>query len=344
MFLLSKVSTFCKYYFCESSKADNELFCDQFSVLYQTRFCTQKDFSIAVCMDGDIRLLKKPFSLSNLDTSEDISSISGKSFGSKIAACGSDLYVVSESDQNCSLEKFSTANRKWKALPSLLDRRDSFCVCCFMQKIFVLSGNRCDEKNLYKSCNSCMTYDIKNNKWTYISSMNKGRGFAACTVFEGKIVVSGGWHKANIPGVDISRSRLSSVEAYNSHENKWVRFPHMLERRSEHDIVSMGNRMFVIGGRIDNTCEVFDSVTNKFTYIENTPKIKDVDYITNNHLVCIGCKVYLIQQIMMYQPFKEKGITMLYYDVQKMLGVQKVFQNFNVLKLSTVQRCQWYKL
>ena len=41
----------------ENTKMNNEQFSDQFSVLYQTRYCAQDDVSLAVCIDGNVRLL-----------------------------------------------------------------------------------------------------------------------------------------------------------------------------------------------------------------------------------------------------------------------------------------------
>ena len=68
--------------------------------------------------------------------------------------------------------------------------------------------------------------------------MNNGRYDAAYTVFESKIVVSGGYEYDN----------LKSVETYDRHENKWNYIPDMIERRYNHGSLSMGNKMFVIGG------------------------------------------------------------------------------------------------
>ena len=56
---------------------------------------------------------------------------------------------------------------------------------------------------------SCLKYDTKTSQWSYIAKIKTARVNAACTVFEGKIVVSGGNYN------------LKSVEAYDYYENKW---------------------------------------------------------------------------------------------------------------------------
>ena len=37
-----------------------------------------------------------------------------------------------------------------------------------------------------------MFYDKQSDNWSYVAVMTEGREYAACTVFQGKIVVSGG--------------------------------------------------------------------------------------------------------------------------------------------------------
>ena len=66
---------------------------------------------------------------------------------------------------------------------------------------------------------------------------------------------------------------MNSVGAYDHHENKWTNLPGMIKGRYSHGAVSMGNKMFVIGKRHDLTCEVFDSVSRKFTNIKERIQI-----------------------------------------------------------------------
>ena len=52
-----------------------------------------------------------------------------------------------------------------------------------------------------------------------------------------------------------------------------VLLPDMIERRYRHASVSMGNKIFVIGGYKTSNCEVFDSSSRKFTSIKSLMKI-----------------------------------------------------------------------
>ena len=77
-------------------------------------------------------------------------------------------------------------------------------------------------------------------------------------MFEGKLVISGGWN---------DNEGLKSVEIYDRYENKWTHLPDMLEGGDNYSSTSMGNKMFVTAGPIDITWEVFDSIARKFTLI-----------------------------------------------------------------------------
>ena len=87
---------------------------------------------------------------------------------------------------------------------------------------------------------SSYIYDFKSNTCNKLADLNVARECPACTVFGGKVVVTGG--ENNWP-------QLKSVEAYDYHENKRTYLPVMIEKRSYHAAVSMGNKMFVIGGK-----------------------------------------------------------------------------------------------
>ena len=57
---------------------------------------------------------------------------------------------------------------------------------------------------------SCFVYNMKSDRWSQIADMNEERYFAACTVYEGKIVVCGGY----------VRRSMRTAEAYDYHEKK----------------------------------------------------------------------------------------------------------------------------
>ena len=119
-----------------------------------------------------------------------------------------------------------------------------------------------------------------------MADMNVKRQYAACTVYEGKIVVSGGCRNSFY---------LKSVEAYDYYENKWTYFLDMNEGRYKHASVSMGNKMFVIGGYRKSTCEKFDSYSRKFSYIKTCSDFSnDMGYF---QAVCIDNRIVVFGKV-----------------------------------------------
>ena len=129
--------------------------------------------------------------------------------------------------------------------------------------------------------------------------MNQG---AACTVFEGKIVVTVG---------DNDWDELQSVEAYDYYENEWTYLRDMIEERSFHSTVSMGNKIFVIGGYETLGCEIFDSCSRMFTIMTSNLKtyaIKEWYF----EAFCIG------NSIVVYHHFMNLNASNVYmYDVDQ---------------------------
>ena len=207
-----------------------------------------------------------------------------------------------------------------------MDRRFFFCVCSFMQKIYVIGGFRKTQHKIGSSIASCMCYDIKRNKWTYTASMIKSRTNASCAVFEGKIFVTGGIIKRH------KFFALNSTEAYCFHENEWTQFPDMLVKRGDHVTVSMCNKLFVIDR---NNCEVFESVTNKFLLIENLPEI---NLFVN--AVSIGYKIYVFKDVRRFwcSEHKNEMLILSYNNKQNALiqesKVQSNCRVFNCAKMS----------
>ena len=178
--------------------------------------------------------------------------------------------------------------------------------------------------------------------------MNLNRFNAAFTVFEGKIVVSGGYREESIPAPIVGNTRrgisrmrlcnLKSVVAFDYYENKWISFPSMLSPRRNHTSISIGNKMFMVGGYTTssykdlNTFEVFDSVTRMFTTIENIPKW--IDNLNPNKIVCGGYYIYFF--------VAEENIEMKVhsYDVKKNLfsfvtsSNQQYTRSFSCTKVS----------
>ena len=243
------------------------------NILYENRYCNQDDFSILICggRDENDNIVKTILKMYGPKLKfKKYTYLPERFYNCKTAAVNSDLFVVGKqfsiNNANHYVRKFCKNTKTWLYETKLDVNWNSYSICSFKQNIYVF------ESWVFRS--KCTVYNIKDDKWSQIADLNEGRKAAAFTVFEGKIVVSGGYYKG------------TSVEAFDYYENRWYYFPDMIEKRRDHALVSMGNKMFVIGGYGTSTCEVFDSYSRKFTYIESISCT--TQYLSGFEAVCIG--------------------------------------------------------
>ena len=113
------------------------------------------------------------------------------------------------------------------------------------------------------------------------AKIKEKRSDLACVVFQGNIVVSGGF--------DNNDNYLKSVESYDVFGDKWSSMPNMINRHDNHSLIAVKDKLFVIGYEID-TCEVFDNTCKKFVALKKPPSIEW------NKCVSIGNKILVFQQ------------------------------------------------
>ena len=186
-----------------SSDIYSNLLSDKYPDLYKHRFCDQEDFSIAICggeNDNGRIVYNRPFVLNNFETKVYLPSYLKPRYVNNLVSNSSNLYVAGYNE----IKKYSYSSKIWNKLPEL-SYYDYYCICCFMQKLFVIS--------YLANSNNSKFYDKESNKWCNITAMNKVRQNTACTVFEGKIIVSGGFYSRH------RKHKLKSVEVYDHHEN-----------------------------------------------------------------------------------------------------------------------------
>jgi N-acetylneuraminic acid mutarotase len=103
--------------------------------------------------------------------------------------------------------------------------------------------------------NSAWEYDPAAGEWKELAPMPTKRGAASASVANGKIYVTGG--AASLPGVTengIHPARphnvLATVEEYDPASNTWKQRRSLLVARNHHVTASVGDKIYVIGGRI----------------------------------------------------------------------------------------------
>ena len=68
-----------------------------------------------------------------------------------------------------------------------------------------------------------------------VAGMNEARRDAACTVFEGRIVVSG--------GLDINYNKLNTVDSYDVIADEWSPMANMIQSKRYHSSVVVRNKL-----------------------------------------------------------------------------------------------------
>ena len=88
---------------------------------------------------------------------------------------------------------------------------------------------------------------------------------------------------------------IKAVEAYDYHENKWTKIPDMLEKRIHHILKSIENKMFVISRHLGQRCELFDSVSRKFSYVKACSFSNSLNFCFSDeqNAFCVGKSVFL---------------------------------------------------
>ena len=126
-----------------------------------------------------------------------------------------------------------------------------------MDDVYIMGGS------LRGDTSSCVKFNVKDKNWKKVAKMKERRRMAACSVFEGRIVVSGGINYGIF---------LNTVEAYDHVADAWSNMPNMIESRYDHKSVAVKNKLFVVGGERSRNSEVFDSTCNKFVSLKPPPE------------------------------------------------------------------------
>ena len=262
-------------------------------VLYQNRHCNQDDLSILVCggMNKDEKVENSVYKLDGRKLNcEKFTSMPNQRSYCKTVVTNSDLFVIGGDSLNYNVdktvEKFCTKTNTWSYETRLILDDNAFFACSFMKNLYVVYKN-----------GLCFVFNLKYKNWSELAKMKQVRYYGACTVFDGKIVVTGSFN---------CFFNLNSVEAYDYYDNKWTYLPNLIERRCNHASVSMGNKLFVIGGEYTNSCEVFDSVSTKFNIVTYAPT-KCLDIC---EAVCVGNKIMVFSTLL--KSLKTNALT---YDV-----------------------------
>ena len=221
----------------------------------KVRFCNQSQFNVMLCGGHDEKLkiaVRKVFSidLNNLNNVKPVRKMKRPRQFFQAVCIKNEVYVVGD---DIRIHKYSFFTNAWKRVGDMYDYRSGYCVCSFMDDVYAIGGS------LKTAIKSCIRFNTKSRTWKEVAKMNEARYDAACTIFTGEVVVSGGEGR---------RRTSKTVEAYDHVADKWSYMPNMIKRRIRHKLVAVNNKLFVVGGLSTKSCEVFDSTSNKFVLLK----------------------------------------------------------------------------
>ena len=277
LFILRRSSSFYKNEECcvlinNLLQNEKDFYKNRGSSYYTNRYCNSNKFNILFCGGIDERSGEKDKHVyvtegENFQKFNVFAEMTNKKFHEAVCVDG-DLYFVSKRLKDnrqtvLSLEKYSSEYNTWNVLINLNENRTDYCVCSFVDRIFVCGGYFDDDDEIIT--NSCIQFNVKSKKFKKIAVMNAVRESAACAVFEGKVAVSGGWTETDFD-FDVS----NTVEAYDHVADEWSYMPNMIHRRWYHSFITVSNKLFAIGGDT-NTSEVYSSFSKKFIALKQHP-------------------------------------------------------------------------
>ena len=287
--------SFSKSYECRElinkvSQNKDEFF-KKLNVHSTSRYCNQELFRILICGGYDEKLKTtikstKQLDVHNLSSVKECPPMIKERVNPKLVYVKGEVFVfggwvmvgsrvVEEAVR--SVEKLMLSSNTWSEVCEMVDSREDFCTCAFMDKVYVFGGDI--ESGIL---DSCLKFDTESYKFDEAAKMNEARSWGACVVYEERIVVSGGY--------DNTWKDTNTVESYNAIANTWTRMPNMIEAKSRHSLVVCKSKLYVIGSET-RFCEAFDS------YCNNVVAIKRLMYYFFRALP-IGSEIFILEDRM----------------------------------------------
>ena len=286
-----------------------------------SRYCNQNNFNIILCGgedDDTENSFNDVYSIeaNNIGKVSNLPQMKNACAYFDMVSTKGEVYVLGGIGKNNhikSIEKYSPFTDTWEKVANMHDNRSEFTASSFMDNIYIIGGtlpNMCYTRN--DSVKSCVKFNTKCRTWRQCAVLNGDRCQASSVVFEGKIVVSGGfsWNAGS----------LNSVEVYDHMAGSWSYMPNMIERRYEHISVAVKNKLFILGGAeifCEIFCEMFDTRCNKFIKVKPPPNSLTFDILRPESVISIGSKLAV---------FGNQTYTILFFDVEKEEWCEEPFE------------------
>ena len=146
------------------------------------------------------------------------------------------------------------------------------------KKIYFCGGWTGEEK-----LNKLEEFDCESNTWTELAPMPNAQDHIAMATLNEHIFVAG--------GNDDFDNSLSTVLKYSPSTDTWAEVKEMNEARYDHELVSLEDAIYAIGGDSSNTVECYKPSTNEWNYVAPMRKERS-NFSAISHLN----KIYVIDK------------------------------------------------
>ena len=246
---------------------------------YESRYCEEEDFDVLV-FETDTkrnhRIIK--FDCGDLSKPTEITALLKPRQKPFSAVIDGILYVFGgftvEGGYLPLIESYSPITKKWENFAFMPVYNEIYYSCTFMSKIYIF-GAKLDKSNLFS------VFDPETRIWSEKTSANRFSHSSAGAVFKGSIIISGGHEFPR------------NVELYDHYADEWYFMPSTLQRREGHAMVSVRNKLHIIGDFKTEIAigEVFDNLNFCFTLTKPFLSLGMKDNGLRYRTLAIGSKI-----------------------------------------------------
>jgi len=180
-----------------------------------------------------------------------------------ITICKGSVFVLggfSGKQRLCSVEKYNIREDKWAQVAPMKDKRHYLSACSIGDECIYAFGGFFGSTE-QEINDSIELYEVEKNLWQVLTVRMKNPLWAcsALAISPTEILLIGGKNT----------NRNGEVHLFNVNTKNWKPLHHMNQLRVSHKSFFIQNKIFVIGGDYDMSCEVYDIKENKWSFISS---------------------------------------------------------------------------
>ncbi|XP_056415999.1 kelch-like protein 35 [Hyla sarda] len=179
------------------------------------------------------------------------------------------IVVIGGSDQKGILklpyiDSYDPRTGQWTSLSMFPGYTKSETATCALKNNIYVSGGHINSRHVWM-------LNAQVNSWVKMASLNTNRRGHGMAALKGQIYAVGGFD---------GQKRLSTVERYNSFTNTWTPVTSMLAAVSSAAVVSCANKLYVIGGALEDygktdKVQCYNPEEDNWTYASPAPSCTD---------------------------------------------------------------------